>query len=123
MGLQQRVRLELEDGTVIEPVYDGRDIRAWEAKYGQGAIGRKTTLSMLAFYGWSAAKREGLLNGEYDRFEAFDKVCTWVEFAPDAEDEDAEEESAAAGDDDGEPPDPSMPPAPSPDTPREASGE
>ena len=108
MALGQRVRLELEDGSSVEAGYDGRDIRAWEAKYGRTAIGVPMTLSMLTFFGWSAARREGTLNGQFAKYEAFDAVCVAVAGVPS---EQAEPE----------PEDPSEPP--SPGTPSEASGD
>lgn len=82
MGLRQRVRLELEDGSEIEAVYDGRDIRAWETKYGKSALVGPMSLSQLTFLGWSAAKREGSINGQFDRYEAFDAVCIDVAGRP-----------------------------------------
>lgn len=104
MALGQRVRLELEDGTAVEATYDGRDIRRWEGKYARSALGVPMTLSMLTYFGWAAAKREGTLNGEFDKYEAFDAVCIAV---------------TGAQPEEPEPPDPSEPPPPA--TPSEAS--
>lgn len=108
MALGQQLRLDLEDGTSVEAAYDGRDIRAWEGKYGRTAIGVPMTYTMLTFFGWSAAKREGSLNGEFDRYEAFDAVCVAVA-------------GLAAEDPEPEPLDPSEPPSPA--TPSAASGD
>ncbi len=87
MALGQKVRLDLEDGTSVEATYDGRDIRRWESTYGKSALGVPMTLSMLTYFGWSAAKREHSLNGEYDRYEAFDAVCVSVTGVRDEVDE------------------------------------
>jgi hypothetical protein len=92
-GLKQRVQLDLEDGTEIQTAYDGRDLRAWEGRSGKPAIGTDMTLSMLAFLGYSAAKRDGQLNGSYTRYEDFDKVCTWVQILND-EDTDKDTDDA-----------------------------
>lgn len=108
MALGQRVRLDLEDGTSVEATYDGRDIRAWEGKYGRSAIGVPMTLSMLTYFGWSAAKRDGSINGAFEKYEAFDAVCVAVAGVQPVEPEP-------------EPLDPSQPPPP--DTPSEASGD
>lgn len=78
MTLRQRVRLELVDGTEVVTVYDGRDLRAWETKFNKSALVGPMSLSMLTYLGWSAAKRDGTINGRYDRYEAFDAECVDV---------------------------------------------
>ena len=78
MTLRQRVRLELEDGSEIQAVYDGRDVRAWETKYNKSALVGPMSLSQLTFLGWAAAKREGSINGQFDAYEKFEKVCVDV---------------------------------------------
>lgn len=104
MTLRQKVKLELEDGTALETVYDGRDLRAWESKYNKSALVGPMSLSMLTFLGWSAAKRDGSINGRYDRYEAFDAECVDVQgMALDAPA--------------GEPPDPTGPPSDTPSDP------
>jgi hypothetical protein len=79
MSLAQKVRLDLADGSEVEVVYDGRDLRAWEIANGKSALSEDLSLSMLTWLGWHAGKRENLLNGEYDKYEAFDAVCTSVQ--------------------------------------------
>lgn len=78
MGLRQKLHLELEDGTTLEPVYDGRDLRAWETKHGKSSLVGPMSLSQLTWLGWAAAKREGSINGQFDRYEAFDAQCVEV---------------------------------------------
>ena len=79
MSLGQRVKLELDDGRAIETAYDGRDIRAWEAKYRKSALVEQMSLGMLTWLGHHAAVRRGDLNGDLKTYEAFDQVCVSVE--------------------------------------------
>lgn len=91
MAIGQTLRLELEDGRTIEATYDGRDIRMWEARHKQSAIGVPLSLSMLTWFGWSAAHRTGQINGEFPKYEAFDAVCvavTSVKPEPEPDDDD-----------------------------------
>jgi hypothetical protein len=76
--LRQKVRLELADGTAVETIYDGRDIRAWETKFNRSALAERMSLTQLTYLGWSAAKRDGSINGKFDRYEAFDAECVDV---------------------------------------------
>lgn len=85
MSLRQTVKLELEDGSEVEVTYDGRDLRAWEGSTGKSALGEAMSLTMLTWLGWAAAKRQGLLNGSFDSFDAFDKVCASVQGVADAD--------------------------------------
>lgn len=78
MTLRQKVRLELDDGTAFEATYDARDLRAWESKFNRSSLVGPMSLSMLTFLGWSAAKRDGSINGAFDRYEAFDARCVDV---------------------------------------------
>ena len=78
MALRQKVRLELEDGTEIEVAYDGRELRAWETKFGRSALTADMSISMLTWLGWAAAYRQGMLNGSYGTFEKFDAACVDV---------------------------------------------
>jgi hypothetical protein len=87
MSLQQKVQLELEDGTEITVTYDGRDLRAWESRYKKSALVEPMSLSMLTFLGWSAGKRTEQLNGQFDRYEAFDAACTSVQGVRDEEED------------------------------------
>ena len=92
MSLRQRLKLELADETVIETVYDGRDLRAWETKYKRSALSERMSLSMLTWLGWSAAKRDGSINGRFDGYEAFDAECVDVQgmkLDPTAEEEES----------------------------------
>lgn len=82
MSLRQKVILELEDGTEVPVTFDGRDLRAWEMKNKRSSIVEPLSVAMLTWLGWSAAKRQHLLNGTYDTYEAFDAICTGVEGVP-----------------------------------------
>jgi len=105
MTFGQKLRLHLADGSSVEARWDGRDVRAWEAKFNRPAINVPQTYSMQTFYGWSAAKRDGTLNGEYDKYEAFDAVCVSIDFLREETEDEAD------------------PTEPASDTPREASGD
>src|SRR5262245_37278881 len=85
MSLKQKVRLELEDGTEVDVVFDGRDLRQWELKHKRSSIAEPLSISMLTWLGYTAAKRQNLLNGSYPSYEAFDAVCTGVEGLADDE--------------------------------------
>lgn len=108
MALGQTLRLELEDGSAVEATYDGRDIRAWETKTGKSALGVPLSLSMLTYFGWSAAKRTGALNGSYAKWDEFDQVCVAVTGPRVEEDQEEDQEEDL---------DPTQAPA---DTPQEA---
>lgn len=79
MSLTQKVRLELDDGRVVEATYDGRDLRAWEAKHHKSALIESMSIGMLTWLGHHAAVRSGEVNGELKTYEAFDAVCVSVE--------------------------------------------
>jgi hypothetical protein len=77
--LRQKVRLELQDGTEVVAEYSAIDLRAWEKLNRKSALNEPVSVSMLTWLGWSAGKRQGVLNGAYDTFEKFDVACTSVE--------------------------------------------
>jgi hypothetical protein len=81
VSLKQKVLLELEDGTEVPVVFDGRDLRAWEVKHRKSSLAEPMSMSMLTWLGWHATTRQHLLNGSYDTYEAFDAVCVGVEGA------------------------------------------
>jgi hypothetical protein len=78
MSLRQKVRLELDDGTEVVVEYSAIDLRAWEKATGKSSFHEPMSVSMLSWLGWSAAKRQGSINGAYDTFEAFEAVCVDV---------------------------------------------
>lgn len=92
MSLGQKVKLELDDGREIETTYDGRDIRAWEAKHRKSALIESMSLSMLTWLGHHAAVRTGALNGEMKDYSAFDAACISVEGVRDVEPPDPTQE-------------------------------
>lgn len=79
MSLRQKVRLELDDGAVVEVEYSAIDLRAWETKHKRSALDEPLSVSMLTWLGWNAAHRQHLLNGSAETFEAFDSICASVE--------------------------------------------
>lgn len=99
MTLRQKVVLELEDGTEIPVVFDGRDLRQWETKFRRSSIQEPLSIGMLTWLGYTAAKRQGLLNGSYGTYEAFDAVCVGVEGSSLEEDTDEEANPTEAGPD------------------------
>jgi hypothetical protein len=91
VSLRQKVRLELEDGTQVEAEYSAIDLRAWEKVNRRSALSEPISVSMLTWLGWSAAKRQGSINGAYATYEAFDVACVSVEGVDDEEPADEEE--------------------------------
>jgi hypothetical protein len=87
VSLRQRTKAELADGTTVESTYDGRDLRGWEKKHRRSALAEPMSLSMLTWLAWSSGKREGVLNGAYEKYEDFDEQCVWVEGLNDEDDE------------------------------------
>ena len=81
MSLRQKLKIELEDGTEVVAEYSAIDLRAWERENRRSSLGEPMSVSMLSWLGWSAAKRQGSINGAYDTFEKFDAACVSVEGA------------------------------------------
>jgi hypothetical protein len=79
MSLRQKLKLELLDGTEVETEYSGIDLRAWEKVNRRSSLGEPMSVTMLTWLGWSAAKRNGSINGAYDTYEKFDAACVSVE--------------------------------------------
>lgn len=94
MALGQTVEVDI-DG-VEEPVtvhYSAVDLRRYEGHFKQSVLIEPMSLTMLTFLAWSAGRREGALNGEFTRYEAFDAKCLGVRVIPDqAEGEGADDE-------------------------------
>jgi hypothetical protein len=82
MSLRQKVILELDDGTEVPVIFDGRDLRAWELKHRKSALSEPMSVGMLTWLGWHGATRQHLLNGSFDTYEALDAACVSVEGAP-----------------------------------------
>lgn len=78
MGLRQKVKLELDDGTEVVAEYSAVDLRAWERENHRSALNEPMSIGMLSWLGWSAAKRQGSINGAYDTFAKFDAACVDV---------------------------------------------
>jgi hypothetical protein len=85
VSLRQKVRLELEDGTQVDTEYSAIDLRAWEKENKRSALNEPVSVSMLTWLGWSAAKRNGSINGAYDTYPKFDAACVSVEGVGDEE--------------------------------------
>jgi hypothetical protein len=79
VSLRQKVKLELEDGTEVIAEYSAIDLRIWEKENRKSALNEPMSVTMLTWLGWSAAKRQGSINGAYDTFEKFDAACVEVE--------------------------------------------
>lgn len=75
MSLRQKVRLELDDGSEVTAEYSAVDLRAWEKANKRSALREPMSVTMLTWLGWSAARRQGAINGAYDTFEKFDVAC------------------------------------------------
>ena len=79
MSLRQKLKIELEDGTELLAEYSAIDMRVWEKENRRSALNEPMSVTMLTWLGWSAAKRQGSINGAYDTFDKFDAVCVSVE--------------------------------------------
>jgi hypothetical protein len=55
---------ELEDGTVLQVVADGRDIRAWEGLHAESFMGVDTTYTIVSELAGLAAIRSGQFDGD-----------------------------------------------------------
>lgn len=75
-GVRVELTLDGRDDPIVA-TYDARDMRAWEAETGRSCLDG-LTVSMLSWFGWSAARRAGLLNGTGESWQAFDAVCVGV---------------------------------------------
>jgi hypothetical protein len=87
MSLRQKLRMELDDGTEVVAEYSAIDLRAWEKANRRSSLDEPMSVSMLSWLGWSAAKRQGSINGAYDTYEQFDAACTSVEGINESADE------------------------------------
>lgn len=108
MALGQKVELEVEGGDPVTVTYSAVDLRRYEGQFHKSVLLEPMSLTMLTYLGWSAAKRQGLLNGHYDKWPDFDAVCIGVRTISD----ETETEDQTAD----EPPDPpagDTPPTPS----------
>jgi hypothetical protein len=55
---------------------DGRDVRAWEREFGKSWFdSEKASYADVTYLGFSAARRAGKFDGDW---EAFDKACSGV---------------------------------------------
>ena len=79
MSLRQKVKLELEDGTEVVAEYSAIDLRAWENKHAKSSLVEQMSVSMLTWLGWSAAVRQGLVDGQLKDWRNFDAACVSVE--------------------------------------------
>lgn len=88
MALGQTVEVEI-DGQQ-DPVtvhYTAVDLRRYEAHFKQSVLTEGMSLTMLTYLAWSAGKRDGQLNGEFTRWEAFDAKCVGVRVLTDDNDQ------------------------------------
>lgn len=93
MALGQKVELDVEDGEPVTVTYSAVDLRRYESQFHKSVLVEPMSLTMLTFLGWSAAKRQGLLNGHYEKWVDFDAVCTGVRTIADEVEHDDESES------------------------------
>lgn len=88
MAYRNTVELDIEGRT--EPLtvtYSAIDYRRYEAEFHKSVLIEPLSMTMLTFLGWSAARRQGLLNGSYEKWREFDAVCTGVRTVQDDDDE------------------------------------
>lgn len=72
----------------ITVTYSAVDLRRYEGQFNKSVLIEPMSMTMLTYLGWSAARRQGLLNGSHEKWKDFDEVCTGVRSVPDEETDD-----------------------------------
>jgi hypothetical protein len=91
MAIGQTVEVEIDgQDAPVTMHYTAVDLRRYEGHFKKSVLVEPMSLTMLTYLAWSAGKREGSLNGEFTRWEAFDAKCVGVKVI----DEDADQEAA-----------------------------
>lgn len=75
--MRQQLTIEMDDGTTLDVESDARDIRAWEAEYGESWFG-KLTFTKTAQLAYLAGRRTGVVNGQWPTYGSFDAHCVDV---------------------------------------------
>lgn len=82
--MRQSYHVTMDDGTEFEVTSDGRDIRAWETRYGLSWLSTPLSYTEVAQLAYLAAGRTGVLNGRYPTYEDFEKHCVETRGIPSA---------------------------------------
>lgn len=77
-------RLEFDNHDPVDVVADARDLRAWEAEYGQSWLYSQFSHTQAAQLAYIAGKRTGQLNA-FASWKDFDAHCTTARSDPLAE--------------------------------------
>ena len=78
MMLGKRLEVELATGDTHTVEYNGIDLRAYEAAFDASVLVEPMSLTMLTWLAWSAGKRTGVLNGQWQEWPTFEQQCTGV---------------------------------------------
>lgn len=85
MKVTMQVVLETPDGDKTDAVTaDARDIRNYEAQFGQSWVTTETSFTQMTQLAFVAMKRLGKFTGSYD---VFDSVCVEVSDVPESDPE------------------------------------
>jgi hypothetical protein len=80
--MRQRFAIELDDGTVTEIDQDARDIRAWEAEYGESWLSTPLSYTQTAQIAYLAAVRLGVYGDRFASYKDFDVHAVEVRGIP-----------------------------------------
>jgi hypothetical protein len=75
----------------IRVTYSAVDYRRYEAQFHKSVLVEPLSMTMLTYLGWSAARRQGILNGSYEKWADFDAVCTGVRTITEDDDDEGED--------------------------------
>lgn len=73
--MKQSLIVEMDDGSTLDIDSDARDVRAWEAEYGQSWMKADMSFTTLAQLAYLAGRRTGVFNGRWPTYTSFDDHC------------------------------------------------
>jgi hypothetical protein len=71
--MRLRFAIELDDGTTVEIEQDARDIRAWEAEYGESWLTTPLSYIQTAQIAYLATVRLGVFGDRFPSYKDFDQ--------------------------------------------------
>jgi len=80
--MRLRFAIELDDGTTTEIEQDARDIRAWEAEYGESWLNSPLSFIQTAQVAYLAAVRLGVFGDRFPSYKDFDQHAVEVRGIP-----------------------------------------
>jgi hypothetical protein len=80
--MRLRFAIELDDSSVTEIEQDARDIRAWEAEYGESWLNTPLSYTQTAQIAYLAAVRLGVYGDRFQSYKDFDQHAVEVRGVP-----------------------------------------